>query len=160
MKPQPKIQNLGTKILVGISLEMSLVENRTRELWQRFMPDRRKVDNRINEDLYSIQIFDPTYFQSFDPHKTFIKWAAVEVSEVNGKPREMDQVDLAGGQYAVFNYKGMPGDPKIFQYIYTEWLPASRYRLDNRPHFEILGSKYKHNSQDSEEEIWIPVVEK
>ena len=72
----------------------------------------------------------------------------------------MDQMDLAGGQYAVFNYKGMPGDPKIFQYIYSEWLPASSYRLDNRPHFEVLGSKYKHNSQDSEEEIWIPVVEK
>jgi AraC family transcriptional regulator len=32
--------------------------------------------------------------------------------------------------------------------------------LDNRPHFEILGEKYKQGSPDSEEEIWIPVKEK
>jgi len=36
-------------------------------------------------------------------------------------------------------------------------LPNSDYELDNRPHFEILGKKYKNNSADSEEEIWIPV---
>jgi AraC family transcriptional regulator len=29
--------------------------------------------------------------------------------------------------------------------------------LDNRPHFEILGEKYKQGSTDAEEEIWIPV---
>jgi AraC family transcriptional regulator len=33
----------------------------------------------------------------------------------------------------------------------------SAYDLDNRPHFEILGEKYKNESPDSEEELWIPV---
>lgn len=48
----------------------------------------------------------------------------------------------------------------IFQYIFGTWLPASGYYLDNRPHFEILGHKYKNNDPDSEEEIWIPVKPK
>lgn len=37
------------------------------------------------------------------------------------------------------------------------WLPASDYNLDNRPHFEVLGEKYKNNDPTSEEEIWIPI---
>jgi predicted transcriptional regulator YdeE len=45
----------------------------------------------------------------------------------------------------------------IQNYIYTEWLPASNYELDNRPQFEILGVKYKTNDPNSEEEIWIPI---
>ena len=34
------------------------------------------------------------------------------------------------------------------------------YILDNRPHFEVLGGKYKNNDSNSEEEIWIPVKQK
>jgi hypothetical protein len=28
--------------------------------------------------------------------------------------------------------------------------------LDDRPHFEVLGSKYRNNDPESEEETWIP----
>lgn len=31
------------------------------------------------------------------------------------------------------------------------------YEIDFRPHFEILGEKYKNNDPGSEEEVWIPV---
>jgi AraC family transcriptional regulator len=36
-------------------------------------------------------------------------------------------------------------------------LPKSEYELDYRPHFEILGEKYKNNDQLSEEDIFIPI---
>jgi AraC family transcriptional regulator len=49
---------------------------------------------------------------------------------------------------------------KIFQYIFETWLPNSGYLLDNRPHFEILGAKYKNEDPDSEEELWIPIKHK
>ena len=63
--------------------------------------------------------------------------------------------------YAVFNYKGAQSDAAaFFNTIYTEWLPSSDYELENRPQFEILGEKYKKNSPDSEEEIWIPILPK
>jgi AraC family transcriptional regulator len=42
-------------------------------------------------------------------------------------------------------------------YIFNTWLPQSNYQLAPRPHFEILGEKYKNNHPDSEEEIWIPI---
>jgi AraC family transcriptional regulator len=50
--------------------------------------------------------------------------------------------------------------PKTFQYIFGTWLPNSEYVLDNRPHFEILGEKYKNDDPTSEEEIWIPIKAK
>jgi predicted transcriptional regulator YdeE len=33
-------------------------------------------------------------------------------------------------------------------------------KIDNRPHFEVLGDKYKNNDPSSEEEIWIPIRKK
>jgi AraC family transcriptional regulator len=64
------------------------------------------------------------------------------------------------GLYAVFNYKGSNMDHSIFEYIFRSWLPDSEYYLDNRPHFEVLGDKYKNNDPSSEEEIWIPIKPK
>ena len=81
----------------------------------------------------------------------------MEVSSLDFVPNEMETYSLAGGLYAVFNYKGLSSDPQIFQYIYGTWIPNSEYELDQRPHFEVLGENYKNNDPNSEEEIWIPI---
>jgi AraC family transcriptional regulator len=57
----------------------------------------------------------------------------------------------------VFHYKGLSTDTSIFQYIFGTYLPASEYELDQRPHFEILGDKYKNMDTESEEDIYIPI---
>ncbi len=62
---------------------------------------------------------------------------------------------LKGGLYAVFIHKGLPQDfPGTAQYIFGSWLPNSEYELDQREHFELLGSKYKTNDPTSKEEVW------
>ena len=95
-----------------------------------------------------------------DIHQEFDKWAAVEVSKFDAITEGMESFILNEGLYAVFDYKGLSTDVQIFIYIFTEWLPNSNYLLDERPYFEILGSKYKNNDPESEEEIWIPVKPK
>jgi AraC family transcriptional regulator len=70
----------------------------------------------------------------------------------------MEDFELPGGRYAVFSYRGSSADPAPFTHIYSEWLPQSGYALDDRPHFEVLGPKFKPNHPDSEEEIWIPIA--
>ena len=73
----------------------------------------------------------------------------------------METYTLTGGLYAVFDYKGLSTDTKIFEYIFGTWLPRStNYLLGDRPHFEILGDKYKNNDLNSEEQIWIPIKPK
>jgi AraC family transcriptional regulator len=153
---QPKIIISKEKKLVGKRLRMSLAVNRTFDLWRPFMPQRGNVQNKISNDLVSMLVYnDP--LRIGDVRQEFDKWAAVEVSDFENIPEGMESFVLSEGLYAVFNYKGLNTDERIFVYIFTEWLPNSNYQLDERPHFEILGSKYKNNDTESEEEIWIPV---
>ncbi|MFV8325369.1 GyrI-like domain-containing protein [Flavobacterium sp. ZS1P14] len=143
---------------MGKRIQMSLINNKTRELWSHFMPRRKEIQNNIDTNLYSIQLYDPLYFNNFNPNTTFEKWAAIEVPDFNTIPYEMETFTLLAGCYAVFQHKGQ--STAIFETIFRTWLPNSEYLLDNRPHFELLGAKYKNNDPDSEEEIWIPIKAK
>ncbi len=154
---QPTIFTLTEKKLVGKQLTMSLANNRTGELWAGFMPHRRELQQATGLDLVSLQVYPAGYFEHFAPQNEFVKWAAVEVSSFENLPKGMESFTMPGGLYAVFHYKGASNDPSIFQYIFGEWLPQSGYLLDDRPHFEVLGEKYRNNDPDSEEDIWIPI---
>ncbi len=153
----PRIDTCGEKKLAGRRLIMSFTNNRTGELWKRFMPERREITNNLTTEVISMQIYKPKYFENFDPVIEFEKWAVVEVRDFDNIPANFDNFLLADGLYAVFDYKGSSDDSGIFQYIFQKWLPTSEYELDDRPHFEILGEKYKNQHPDSEEEIWIPI---
>lgn len=156
---QPRIETLSEKKLVGRRLEMSLAEDRTGELWRGVMSRLKEIENRLNNDKISMQIYPPD-FAPGDFAQKFEKWAAVEVAGFERVPAGFETFILKGGTYAVFDYKGSSLDPRIFIYIFTEWLPRSDYALDVRPHFEVLGEKYRNNDAESEEEIWIPVKPK
>ncbi len=125
------------------------------------MQRRKEITNNIGSLLYSLQIYDELYFSNFKPSNEFRKYAAIEVTDFDSLPKDMQSFVLPSGLYAVFQYKGLPSEGyKIFQYIFATWLPNSIYDLDNRHHFELLGEKYNNQSPDSEEEIWIPIKKK
>jgi len=153
---QPRILTIPDKKLVGNNKVMSLSNNHTAELWQSFMPRRREVVGRVNGEMISMQVYrEPINFG--DLSQEFEKWAVVEVCDFEQVPEGMSTYILNGGLYAVFDYKGLSTDSSIFIYIFGTWLPNSDYELDDRPHFEVLGDKYRNGDPDSEEEIWIPV---
>lgn len=154
---QARIETLEAKQLVGIRMTMSLANNQTGKLWRQFMPRRQEIMNNVTKELISMQIYQPRYFADFKPTNEFEKWATVEVSDFDKLPESMEAYLLAGGLYAVFDYKGSSTDSRIFQFIFGKWLPQSNYLLDDRPHFEVLGEKYKNADPNSEEEIWIPI---
>lgn len=155
---QPRIETLTEKKLVGKRLTMNLANNQTFKLWQSFIPHRKEIRNNLTADLISMQIYPQSFDFTFaNLNIEFEKWAAIEVANFDLVPDEMETFILSGGLYAVFDYKGSSNDPQIFQYIFGTWLPNSIYTIDNRPHFEILGEKYKNNDLTSEEELWIPI---
>jgi AraC family transcriptional regulator len=158
MNLSPEIRTTERRILAGKSVTMSLIDNRTGELWRTFMPLRKSILSPVNPVLYSVNVYGKDYFAEFNPSKEFIKWAGIEISDAKDTPGELEPFELPAGMYAVFLYKGLPADgARFFQAIYTQWLPRSEYQLDHRPHFEVLDNRYKNDSPDSEEEIWIPV---
>lgn len=156
---KPRIELLSEKKLVGHFLKMTLANDRTFELWSGFMPKRRLVKNTVGTDLYSVQVYSKLPDDKFFSTNTeFEKWAAVEVIKFGVDVEEFETFLLPGGFYAVFVHKGMPSDfQKTIRAIHYDWLPSSDYELDDRPHFEILGRKYKNKHPDSEEEVWVPV---
>ena len=155
----PTIKVLKEKKIIGKHISMSFAENKTFELWSNFMPRRKEINNNVNNELISMQIYGSSFdFSNFDINKQFEKWAAIEVSEFNIVPYNMETFILHSGLYAVFIHKGTARKgQETFKYIFQTWLPNSEYQLDNRPHFEILGEKYKNKDPNSEEEIWIPI---
>ena len=123
------------------------------------MPRRKEIKNSVGSDLYSVEVYDSlAYFANFNPNVAFDKWAAVPVNHTEFIPENMESLCLPAGLYAVFAFKGAAAEvPVLYQHILGTWLPNSDYQLDNRPHFAVMGEKYKNNDPDSEEELWIPI---
>lgn len=153
----PKIVTVSKKKLIGTIISMSLSENKTFDLFSNFMPRRKEIINKISNDVFDMRVYSPNYFDDFSPVSTFTKWALMEVSDFENVPVGMKPFILERGLYAVFHYKGLGTDSNIFRYIFESWLPNSNYILDHRPHFEVMGEKYKNNDPNSEEDIYIPL---
>lgn len=154
---EPQIITFPETNLIGLSRKMSFGQNTTHLLWQQFMPRRNEIP-AMSSDLFSVQIYPEGFIDEFNSSTEFDKWAATAVSVTVAPPVGKEKVTIPKGTYAVFQYKGNPvNGAEVFRYILTKWLPQSGYRLDNRPHFEILGEKYKNDSDESEEAIYIPV---
>jgi len=157
----PIIETLGEKKFIGKRLRMSFTNNKTHELWRSFMPRRKEIQNIIGSELYSIEVYPPNFYNNFNPEAEFEKWAAVEVTDFQTIPDNMETIISPEGLYAVFIHKGAASEgPKTYQHIFAIWLPNSEFQLDNRPHFAVMGAKYKSEDPDSEEELWIPVKPK
>lgn len=121
-------------------------------LWKTFMPRRKELQNVINNEFVAMQ----EYSDFNSPEKPFTILACVEVSDFNTVPDGMTSFTIPKGEYAVFLQKGMDA-AATYQRIMTEWLPSSGYQIDNRPHFQVMGQKYKNGSPDSEEDFYVPI---
>lgn len=152
----PRIAELREKKVVGIKSQMlrHQVESII-SLWKKFMPHKAKVKNWTNDELIAMQVY--TDFGDFN--QPFDIWACAEVSELKSIPEGMMSYTLPSGLYAVFLHKGMDAGA-TYQRIMTEWLPNSGYQIDDRPHFQIMGAKYKNGSPDSEEDFYVPIYSK
>lgn len=156
---EPKIRSIQPKKLVGLKIRTSLSEDRTFDLWTRFMPQVKNIRNQKKSGYYSVQLFDENLeFYRFTPQTYFEKWAAVEVEDFTDIPEELEIYTLPGGKYAVFIHNGPAKNfPETSQYIFEKWIPNSSFNLDKRPHFEVMGYDYRHDDPKAEEEIWVPV---
>jgi AraC family transcriptional regulator len=154
-----RTQFISAKQMVGFSTPTSFANNQTAKLWQTFMGRRKDILNAVGTDLYSLQIYPPN-FEPSNMQQTFQKYALCQVQDFSQIPEGMLGFTLPAGLYAVFLHIGPASEGyKTFSYIFGTWLPQAGYTLDERPHFEVLGEKYKNNDPGSEEEIWIPIAQ-
>ena len=143
-----------------MNIQTSLYDYGAPELWQKFMPRIKEIDSKIGNEKYSIQIYDNLFnYSDFNPEIIFTYWAATEVANINSIPDGMESLELSGGKYAIFNHQGsMATFSDTLKYIHLNWLPNSDFKLDYRPHFEVLDERYLGpENPESEEEIWVPI---
>lgn len=157
MDIEPKIEMIEEKKLIGNHRTLSISDYDVASLWKSFIPRKKEIENTISNDLISMAVYKSGHFSAFSPNNVFEKWATAEVVNFDKVPIGMETFVLPSGLYAVFHYKGLNTDHRIFDYIFRTWLPKSKYELADRPHFEVLGFKYKNNDPTSEEDIFIPI---
>lgn len=153
-----RTETSNEKKIIGIRHTMSFANNTTGELFRSFMLRRNEIQQRANSELLCVHNYPEGFFRGFNPTTPFEKWAAAEVNSFDAVPDGMETATIPAGLYAVFLFKGTPASAgPFYQNIYMNWFPSSGYMLNLRPHFDVLGSKYKSNDPESEEEIWIPI---
>ena len=150
---------LPNKLMVGMHCRVSLADDTTVQLWQRFMLRRNEIQHRVDKNLYSINCYDEVLeFDKFTPQTQWKKWAAGEVESSDAVPSGMQVHELTGGLYAVFVHQGLAATfPQTLKYLLADWIPASEYQLDHREHFEILQLGYRMDDPEAGEEVWIPI---
>lgn len=157
MNQQPRIVDLPSRTLLGIKMTTSLAKNDTPALWQSFLSRRKQITGVLSSDLYSAAEYPADYYEAFDPTLEFEKWAAIHVEPGSIVPQGMQTLSIER-LYAVFVHTGpVHTAPATFQYIFTDWMPQSEFVVDQRPHFEIMTEQYRPESEDSTEELYIPV---
>jgi len=155
----PNIIDFPETRLVGSRLRMSFVNDRTSELWRGFLGVRPTIAGRVGSDSFSVKVYDVSHsFSQFDPAAEFDKWAAVAVGDDADVPDELEILVIPAGKYAEFIHVGpASAAPRTFGYIFGEWLPASGFELDLRPHFEILPERYDPFDEKATELVLIPI---
>lgn len=123
--------------------------------WQEFVKRMDEIGNAVNSG-------DHLGIAMRDGKEDFDYLIGLEVSSADHVPDGMKAVTVPTHEYAVFTHKGLIGRiGETYQYIYGEWLPQSEYNRAPAPFTEVYGEKFCNGAtDDSECEIWIPIVKK
>jgi AraC family transcriptional regulator len=160
-RKEPEYRRTDALLVVGKRVSMSLQDDKTPALWRSFMPLRHAIAGRLDTNVYNIQRY-PVPIHQLGPETIFEKWAGVVVADdATVLPDCLESLTIPAGEYLVFLHRGGPATfAETAAYIYGQWIPASEYTCDERPHFERMEESWNALDPDAEEEVWIPVRRK
>jgi AraC family transcriptional regulator len=81
---------------------------------------------------------------------------AIEVPSFEGV-HSPHRETLPATLYAVFTVEGLEQVGEQWSHIYTDWLPASKYRAGRSPAFERYDERYDPETETGPIELWVPV---
>ncbi len=153
----PEIIELPEKILVGISFFISddtKITSLSKE-WNCFFNEVGTIRNKtIPECYYQVQYWSDN--QELGGLYFFTGTEVTEATDVN--PLFVVKM-IPKGKYLRFIHKGLSNKVGYtYNYIYTQFLPETDYKLTKPFNFEYYGEKYKGPcNEQSESDIYIPV---
>ncbi len=153
MKPI-RVFHREREVLVGNSLTMTLSDDLTYSLWKQFKSENKVFLSGYTGCYYSVQEFPEGFTGGLQ--EPFSKWAAIKTETMIGT---MNSIIIHEGLYAEFEHIGTPETLGItMAKIFTQWLPKSKFQLDNRPHLAIMKNNYSTSDPKAIETILIPII--
>lgn len=161
---QPRFINVPEMKVVGVAGVFTSILSPNKDnmviipqLWQKFMPRRHEIQNIFDSFNLGVCLEAPKERQSGPDQCLY--FACTEVKDFGVIPEGMEKFIIPSGEYAVFTHKGkLDNFESTMKYIYGSWLPNSGKKLRNAPDIEFYDQRFKLNEEDSEVDIWIPVV--
>ena len=121
-------------------------------LWQEFAPHIGHIDSQIGDTSYGV-------CYGGDGQGNFDYMAGVEVSRPGDVASPLTVIEVPAAHYAVFTHRGhISGIRKTVGAIWQEWLPNSGRTYGESPDFELYDQRFDPTSDESEMEVWIPVL--
>jgi AraC family transcriptional regulator len=147
-----RIEAISEKKLSGDYVENPVfTPEETSMLWRGFRSKLADMLPELPDYLYSVQLHTEEF------GKITLRWAAFEFSD--SIPENMQLLEIPAGLYAVFLFRGGPaGFEDFLRKQVSEILPSLNLKPDQRPWFQRMGKAFNPFSEESEEEVWIPVM--
>lgn len=154
MRLEPEFLEMQEKCLVALSRDYT-IETRTdiTELWHLFWAKEWQFKGIEEQAAYGVSY-------SMLPDGRFSYAAGRNIDPIpDPLPEGACTVTLSAGRYAVFRAQGPVSDiPKLFDAIFSQWLPNSGEKQREGAVFE----RYPYDENGSPEsmiyEIWVPVT--
>ncbi len=148
---EPKIVEKASFNIVGMQY---VGENKSGEipaLWGMMMPVASKHVRVEGTCWYGV-------CECIGHESAFSYVAGYEVPDLGMIPPGLIGKSVAAGKFAVFTHRGLLSELQAtWGKIYSEWLPASGLERADGPDLELYDERFKHDSADSELDIYIPV---
>lgn len=156
----PEIVSVPTRLVVGMSYTMSVLENQAVAMWE-------KLDTILSSE--SVDCFSGARYCFYEnegncQRSTFREDTAVSAfigveQDLAEIPEGLEKKCFAGGTYAKFIHRGSVDTlESTYRYIWGVWFPQSGYELGDGDDFERYAARFIGPFADeSETEIYFPL---
>jgi len=161
---QPQFVTLEEKKIIGIGTTFISILSPEKnnhivipKLWDKYLKRTGEIKNRKNDFSIGLCEYIADKTQKKHPDEC-LYMAGVEVSDFSFVPEEMTSKIIPAGRYAIFTHKGtLDKLEHTMNYIFGSWLPKSGEELRDAPDLELYDHRFKHDSENSEIDIYIPI---
>lgn len=155
--PQFEVVGLGAKFISILSPEKNnhIV---IPKLWIEYLSRQKEINSRAKP--YDLGVCMPVGNDMQKSHSDECFYlACTEVKDLKYIPEGMITKTIPAGEYAMFTHKGpLSKLDHTMNYIYGSWLPRSGRKLREAPDLELYDHRFTPNSEQSEFDIYIPII--
>ncbi len=153
---EPMIKELPGMKVVGIEYTGLNQNGEVQQLWEEFNSYMNEIRDKV-EPYLALGVCT-----NMRPDGSYTYVAGYAVTVIAQPPPGMVSRSTPPARYAIFTHHGqlfdVPNDlHSTYNYIFTDWLPASGYTYSGSPTLEWYDTRFKLESDESELDICIPI---